>query len=293
MRSGSAHAGAREIADAPEAADRAEQVLELRPAPRAGGDRDRGKEPRRCAGSSSRSSLRAERVLLQGQSRGTTERDSRYAVGSSPPATPRRFFPFSAFHWRPGWSRMIACIAGSALRISGAIGWAHIVQVDVHRETRKAEDEQVEGGEFAGLVTPETILRWYRELIAGKYDSSARRGAGRPATAADVQQLVVPVRVREPELGSHAAGWRPEQPWPRGRPQHRQAHPLAVRLRAGSCARRAHAVEDLPPGTPGRDRRGGLLLGRGAHVHRARSLLSAHRDGGAVAHTSRKSGYWK
>jgi hypothetical protein len=27
-------------------------------------------------------------------------------------------------------------------------------------------------GEFAGLVTPETILRWYRELIARKYDGS-------------------------------------------------------------------------------------------------------------------------
>src|SRR5262245_58610348 len=30
-------------------------------------------------------------------------------------------------------------------------------------------------GEFAGLVTPDTILRWYRELIARKYDGSARR----------------------------------------------------------------------------------------------------------------------
>jgi putative transposase len=46
-------------------------------------------------------------------------------------------------------------------------------------------------GEFAGLVTPETILRWYRELIARKYDGSARRGTGRPATREDVQQLVV------------------------------------------------------------------------------------------------------
>jgi Integrase core domain len=45
--------------------------------------------------------------------------------------------------------------------------------------------------ELAGLVTPETLLRWYRELIAKKYDGSARRGAGRPASAAGVQQLVV------------------------------------------------------------------------------------------------------
>src|ERR671930_807918 len=32
--------------------------------------------------------------------------------------------------------------------------------------------------EMAGLVRPETILRWYRELIAKKYDGTARRGAG-------------------------------------------------------------------------------------------------------------------
>jgi hypothetical protein len=27
-------------------------------------------------------------------------------------------------------------------------------------------------GEFAGLVTPDTLLRWYRELIARKYDGA-------------------------------------------------------------------------------------------------------------------------
>ena len=30
------------------------------------------------------------------------------------------------------------------------------------------------------LVTPETILRWYRQLIAKKYDGSGKRGVGRP-----------------------------------------------------------------------------------------------------------------
>src|SRR6195256_4843810 len=43
--------------------------------------------------------------------------------------------------------------------------------------------------ELAGLVTPETILRWYRELIAKKYDGTARRGAGRPVRAATVRGL--------------------------------------------------------------------------------------------------------
>jgi hypothetical protein len=37
-----------------------------------------------------------------------------------------------------------------------------------------------------GLVTPDTILRWYRELITCKYDGSARRRTGRPTVAVDV-----------------------------------------------------------------------------------------------------------
>ena len=32
--------------------------------------------------------------------------------------------------------------------------------------------------QLAGLVTPDTILRWYRELIARKYDGSSRRHSG-------------------------------------------------------------------------------------------------------------------
>jgi len=31
--------------------------------------------------------------------------------------------------------------------------------------------------EFAGIVTPDTIRRWYRRLVAKKYDGSTRRGA--------------------------------------------------------------------------------------------------------------------
>ncbi len=35
---------------------------------------------------------------------------------------------------------------------------------------------------IACIVTPDTILRWYRTLVARKYDSSGRRNAGRPRT---------------------------------------------------------------------------------------------------------------
>jgi putative transposase len=48
----------------------------------------------------------------------------------------------------------------------------------------------------ASLATPETILRWYREQIAAKYDGTAgRRGPDRPRAHADaVEQLLTMAR---------------------------------------------------------------------------------------------------
>jgi len=45
--------------------------------------------------------------------------------------------------------------------------------------------------EFAPIVTPDTILRWHRELIARKYDGSAMRGPGRPLVGREIRALVV------------------------------------------------------------------------------------------------------
>ena len=45
--------------------------------------------------------------------------------------------------------------------------------------------------QVAGIVTPDTILRWYRRLIAKKYDGSARRRRGRPMTPRKIAELVV------------------------------------------------------------------------------------------------------
>ncbi len=45
--------------------------------------------------------------------------------------------------------------------------------------------------EIVELVTPDTLLRWYRELIAAKYDGSQRRGPGRPRVAETIRELVL------------------------------------------------------------------------------------------------------
>jgi transposase InsO family protein len=55
--------------------------------------------------------------------------------------------------------------------------------------------------QLAGLVTPDTILRWYRELIAKKYDGTAQREGYRPGTTAPLQRLVVRFAAENPSWG--------------------------------------------------------------------------------------------
>jgi hypothetical protein len=46
-------------------------------------------------------------------------------------------------------------------------------------------------GDIAGIVTPDTILRWYRRLVAKKYVGSTKRVPGRRGTKPDIAALVV------------------------------------------------------------------------------------------------------
>ena len=56
--------------------------------------------------------------------------------------------------------------------------------------------------QVATIVTPDTILRWYRRLIARKYDgSAARRSRGRPRTPREIVDLVVQMAVENPRWG--------------------------------------------------------------------------------------------
>ena len=55
--------------------------------------------------------------------------------------------------------------------------------------------------QVASIVTPDTILRWYRRLIAEKYDGSTRRSRGRPMTPRELAELVVRMAVENPRWG--------------------------------------------------------------------------------------------
>lgn len=44
--------------------------------------------------------------------------------------------------------------------------------------------------ELATVAAPDTVLRWYRELVAKKCDGASQRGPGRPRKSAEVRELV-------------------------------------------------------------------------------------------------------
>jgi len=56
-------------------------------------------------------------------------------------------------------------------------------------------------GQVATVATPDTILRWYRELVAKKYDGSAKRRPGRPGTVAGVARLLMRMARENPSWG--------------------------------------------------------------------------------------------
>ena len=81
--------------------------------------------------------------------------------------------------------------------------------------------------QVAGIVTPDTILRWYRRLIAAQYDGSARRGRGRSMTPHAVAELVVRMARENPTWGYTRI--RARQSRPRHRPEHGEADPPGPR----------------------------------------------------------------
>jgi hypothetical protein len=51
------------------------------------------------------------------------------------------------------------------------------------------------------VVTPDTLLRWYRALIAREYNGSKARRAGRPRIPVDIEQLVLRMARDNPRWG--------------------------------------------------------------------------------------------
>ena len=62
------------------------------------------------------------------------------------------------------------------------------------------------------VVTPDTLLRWHRNLVAAKYDGSRQRGPGRPRTKLDIRKLVIRMARENPSWGYTRIHGRTLQP---------------------------------------------------------------------------------
>lgn len=54
---------------------------------------------------------------------------------------------------------------------------------------------------LGSIVTPDTILRWHRDLIARKYDGSAKRRPGRPRIVDEIRALVIRMAMENERWG--------------------------------------------------------------------------------------------
>ena len=55
--------------------------------------------------------------------------------------------------------------------------------------------------ELDTLVSPDTLMRWHRRLVAQKWDFSKRRGPGRPGIMREISQLIVRRTHKNPGWG--------------------------------------------------------------------------------------------
>ena len=55
-------------------------------------------------------------------------------------------------------------------------------------------------GQLETLVTPDTLMRWHRELVAQKWNFAHRRSPGRPRTKDEIVSLIL-------RMGEENASW--------------------------------------------------------------------------------------
>ncbi len=108
-----------------------------------------------------------------------------------------------------GWARMLAYVTGTVdqellARNEYFTAENRILKAQLHGRLKPSDAERSTLGEIgyrlgrtalaevATVAKPDTILAWYRKLVAHKFDgSNARRGPGRPRVTRKVEQLIV------------------------------------------------------------------------------------------------------
>jgi putative transposase len=107
------------------------------------------------------------------------------------------------------WARILAYVTGTVdqellARNEYLAAENHILKTQLNRRLKLSDAERATLAEIghrlgrkaladvATVAKPDTILAWYRKLVAHKFDGSkARRGPGRPRVAREIEQLIV------------------------------------------------------------------------------------------------------
>ena len=95
-------------------------------------------------------------------------------------------------------------MSSSICVLKARLGGKHLRFTDAER-CRLARKAHALGrkllSELDTLVTPDTLLRWYRHLIACKWTYSRRPGPGRPRVMTTIVDLVVRMALENPSWG--------------------------------------------------------------------------------------------
>jgi len=84
------------------------------------------------------------------------------------------------------------------------LGRRRIVFTDAERSTLATLAKEIGTKALRGvdpLVSPATLLRWHRELVARKWTFLERRQPGRPRTTVDIEHLIVRIAIENPGWG--------------------------------------------------------------------------------------------
>ena len=201
---------------------------------------------------------------------------------------------------KKNWLQLLAYVTGSInqellLRNEYLAAENHILKSQIKGRLRLSDGERATLAgiakrlgrkalqEIACIAKADTILAWYRKLVAQKFDGSKKRGlAGRPRVDAAIEELVV-------KLARENSGWGYDRivgalaNLGQGdfRPERRQ-YPAATWDRARPEAQTKHNLEQLHSVAHGCAVRHGLLYGGSAHVEGPGNVLCA------VLHTTRQ-----
>ena len=145
------------------------------------------------------------------------------------------------------WARILAYVTGTVdqellARNEYLVAENRIMKAQLKGRPKLSDAEREALGEIghrlgskvladvATIAQPDTILGWYRKLVARKFDGSkARRGSGRPRIKREVEQLIIRMASENRDWGYEGAS-RPGQTanQARGRaadPSHGQREP--------------------------------------------------------------------